>query len=306
MKALTSGKRLWLLSALAVSLLILGRAVLKVQAQSVNRLAVGQAAKVSSPVYLSVNPPSALNFLSKQEVLDRRRQYLYQHPELLCYQYLPTAAVFDAIEDGKPWWGMRGQIFYGPGMRSIEGDGEESRFLNNPFLLVQANLIMEKFAFDENQFSSQEELSNTAMPLECPPASAVFYARERREEIGYDVSAFLRATENATRASQPVPSAKLDLVAYNARDLGYNWLCLSSTDSNNLMKVGSLVAIDQYIHSGPSCGYPGGCNNMSPYNDKLFDIGLKALPARGVVKLWHNMPRSPSDPADFTVQLFFK
>ena len=44
--------------------------------------------------------------------------------------------MFGQVEDGRPWWGIEGQYFHGPGQRSIEGPSEESCFVLNPFLLV--------------------------------------------------------------------------------------------------------------------------------------------------------------------------
>lgn len=290
------------LTLITIVIIALGaQAMRAARAQSVNRLAIGTDAKVRGPLVLYINPPSALNFLSRQDILSRRRDFVMQHPELLVYQYAPTGQIFDAMEDGKPWWGMKGQIFYGAGQRSIEGDAEESRFLNNPFLLVQANLILEKIPYNSNAFASQEELDRTDIPLECGPGSAVIYPAERREEINYNLSEFLEKSSRATRAKVSLPDAKLDLVAYNARDLGFNYLAVSKAYSVNINKVGNIVDIDQYIHTGGTCGYPGGCNNMSPYNDKLFDLGVTKLPARACVHLWKNRPRSESDNPDFQI-----
>ena len=293
------------LAAVAIGLFVLGRlAYMKVQAQAVNRLAAGDRAKAET-VRLEINPQANLNFLSRQEILEKRRSYLYRHPELLMYQYVPTGAIFDSMEEQKPWWGLKGQLFFGPGNRSIEGDAEESRFLYNPFLLAQANLFLKKVSWDESFYASREDLAASAMPLDCPPQSANIYPRVKKEELAYNVSDFLRQCENASRVKTGLDALEFDLVVYNARDMGYNYLAVSNYESQNIEKTGSIVKIDQYIHCGDTCGYPGGCNNMSPYNDKLFDLGIKSLPAKAVVKLWQNYPRSANDAGDFEVTLLF-
>lgn len=271
--------------------------------ESSNRLALGQEAKVKDYLALTINPPTDINFKSKQEVLAWRGQYVMQHPELLLYQYSPAKAVFEAIEDGKPWWGMKGQMFFGPGMRAIEGASEETRFLNNPYLLVQANMVMDEFPYSLSYFRNKEELANTAMPLECPPQSAYIYPLQRVEQINYDVSAFINNTSEATHAGAKLNNAKFDLVAYNAKDMGFNWLSVSK-HSTNVDKTTGPINIDQYIHCGGTCGYPGGCNNMSPYNEHLFGLTLKSLPARVAVYLWNKRPAN-EDNADFLVILNF-
>lgn len=273
--------------------------------ESSNRLALGRDAKVKDYMSLAINPATDLNFKSKQEVLAWRTQYAMQHPELLLYQYTPAHAVFEAIEDGKPWWGMKGQMFFGPGQRSIEGASEETRFLNNPFLLVQANMVMDEFTYSTSQFKNKEDLANTDMPLECSPQSAYIYPSGRTEQITYNVTEFLSRTSEATHARNKLSSAKFDLVAYNAKDMGFNWISVSRQYSVNVDKATTPIAIDQYIHCGGTCGYPGGCNNMSPYNEHLFGLSLKDLPARVVVYLWNKRPASEAESADFLVILNF-
>lgn len=272
--------------------------------QSQNRLAVGADAKVAGPMYLNYNAPSALNFLSKEAVFNQRINAAAQHTELLYYRYSPSANVFDQIEDGKSWWGMRGQLFWGSGERSIEGDAEESRFINNPFMLVQANMVFERLSFAQSLFKSKEDLASTNLPLDCAPQSAVFNARDRRLEINYDVTRFVEQTMQITKAKQDLSRLQFDLVAYNARDMGYNWIGLSRAYSVNIDKYFAPIAIDQFIHCGGSSGYPGGSNNMSPFNDKLFNLSLKALPARACIHLWRNPPRGEENP-DFQVLLNF-
>ncbi|MBL0187678.1 MAG: hypothetical protein IPP97_18260 [Candidatus Obscuribacter sp.] len=272
--------------------------------ESTNKLALGKEAKVSGPLYLNYNGPGPLNFLTRQNILNQREACVAKHPELLYYRYTPAASVFDGIEDGKGWWGMNGQLFYGSGERSIEGDAEESRFLFNPFLLVQANIVFEKLSYSQSQFGSMADLAGTDIPLDCAPQSTVYNARLRREEINYDITGFLAKTAQAAHCRQDLRNLEFDIVAYNARDMGFNWISISKTYSSGVSKTFAPIAIDQFIHTGNSCGYPGGCNNMSPYNGKLFALTLSTLPARAVVHLWKNPPAGEANP-DFQVLLNF-
>jgi hypothetical protein len=114
---------------IAAILYILGCGSLGAQQSSSNRLAVGNQAKVAQ-CQLTINLPSDLNFKSKEDIIELRRRFVYEHPELLGYQYTATNSIFEAIEDGKPWWGLEGNMLFGPGEKSIQGAAEESRFLN--------------------------------------------------------------------------------------------------------------------------------------------------------------------------------
>lgn len=55
----------------------------------------------------------------------------------------------------------------------------------------------------------------------------------------------------------------------------------------------------QFIHKGGSCGYPGGCNNMSPQTPPIDGISLDDLPAKIVVWLWRTRPDSVEVKPDF-------
>lgn len=293
------------LSLILALILLTIKASVKAVPESTNRLALGKEARVAGPIRIEYNRPGPLNFLTRQSVLSQREAWMAKHPELLANRYTPAASVFDGIEDGKGWWGMAGQLFYGSGERSIEGDAEESRFLFNPFLLVQANIVFEKVSFNQGQFGSIADLAETNIPLDCQPQSIIYDANLRREEINYDITDFLARTKAATHSQQNLRNLEFDIVAYNARDMGFNWISISKTYSTGISKTFAPIAIDQFIHTGNSCGYPGGCNNMSPYNEKLFALTLSTLPARAVVHLWKNPPSGETNP-DFQVLLNFR
>jgi hypothetical protein len=93
------------------------------------------------------------------------------------------------------------------------------------------------------------------------------------------------------------------LVGYNARDFGYHWLWVDPELSSNIqcvMEPKSATEIRQFIHCGGSCGYPGGCNNMSPGIAELDRMRYTALPAMAYIQLWKNKPSNVQDPPDLT------
>jgi hypothetical protein len=100
--------------------------------------------------------------------------------------------------------------------------------------------------------------------------------------------------------------APFDLAAYNARDLGYNFIKVDYRLSKGLKHTeADVIEIKQYIHCGGSCGYPGGCNNMSPAVKELDDFHLTALPAQAIIYLWRQKP-SGNQAADLTLVMNFQ
>lgn len=284
------------------------RAASKAKDESANNsLAVGSQAKIQA-VNLAINAPTKIDFKSRKEIESLRREFVFQHPELLLYRYEPYSKIFGQIVDGKPWWGLNGQLFYDSGNQSIEGLSEETRFINNPYLLVAANMVLDGYTFSTDRYASKADLARTALPLDCEPAQIYFYPPQAREDITYNVSNFLKESARYVDLPKQLSSAKFDLVAYNARDFGYNFLAVSPQYSRNISRTHATpVPINQFIHCGNSCGYPGGCNNMSPYSKELFDLTLGALPAQAVIYLWKKKPQAPSQlqRPDFMVILNF-
>lgn len=291
------------LIVLLCSLISLANPGSSAHAESTNRLAVGDDAKVSSPVQIGIAPPADFNYKTRAEIEKWRTDRAMLHADLLYYQYRPTSEIFGQITDGKPWWGLLGQTFYGPGPKSIEGNAEESRFLLNPYLLCQANFSIDKFTFDGALYPTQADLATTGMPVDCAIERAIFYAREKRVDLYYDVSKFKQDLTRFVKLPNDFGNIPFDLVAYNARDFGYRYMQVFGAQEINGVD-NRIIEITQYIHTGDSCGYPGGCNNMSPFIKGLHDLTLKALPARMGIGLYKNRPSSGQSP-DMTVVLNF-
>jgi hypothetical protein len=170
--------------------------------------------------------------------------------------------------------------YFGPGENSIEGPSEESRFLMNPFLLVGVA--------EENAHIVEMKLP----PMEVyPKLRRVEWAADLKSgRAFYDLKSYRRKMKQYRYPD--ADGDRIQLVAYNARDLGYGYLLVSARDSKNLMldnSTGAPFKIPQFIHNGGSCGYPGGCNNMSPTAVELL-IRYTDLPATLVCWLWKGHP----------------
>lgn len=65
-----------------------------------------------------------------------------------------------------------------------------------------------------------------------------------------------------------------------------------------MMPPAEAYACLQYLHMCSSCGYPGGCNNMSQQTPPIEGLRLDGLPARVTLRLWYERPATPTAPAD--------
>lgn len=310
--------RPWLgIGLVATCGLVLGGAALLVawlaQAGS-NRLAIGPQASVEV-LDITLQPPMELDNLPSAEILRLRQEAIARYPALLAGRYTPSRQVFQ-MADGLPWWGIAGQFYYGRGGHSIDGPAEESRFLLNPYLLVGAELSglsiwsggQRALAWDKARITAQD-LADSEFPFYCPPASLRWWPHEARAEATYNVSACLAAMNDWTLYPLGVADASFDLVAYNARDLGFGYLYWPPLSAQNLSMSTPMqapIAISQFIHRGSSCGFPGGCNNMSPRVPELCGIQIDRLPAQTVIRLWQERPASAEQSADMTLVLIFR
>jgi len=240
-------------------------------------------------VDIAINPMIELDFKTKSQIYDIRKEYVFQHPELASKDYSPSEEVFGEIEDGKPWWGILGACYYGDGDKSIEGLSEESRFLANPFLLVG---LKEVYAHRIND----EELSPKA--IYPRPINLVWQADRTFAKVKYDITSYWK--EASKYSYSEAEEHILYLAPYNARDFGFSYLYVTPRESKNissLNKTGQALSIPHMLHCGGSCGYPGGCNNASP-EDSNFKIKIKKLPAHVNIKLWRNEPEDVKQEPD--------
>jgi hypothetical protein len=233
---------------------------------------------------ISLNDLIELDFKSKSEILNLRRNYVNQHPDFARRGYIPSEAVFGQIADGRPWWGIKGISCNGPGQESIEGLSEESRFLANPYLLVG---VTEELA----------HIVHSSCSATYPRPTALFWHRSRDwGKVTYDAGTYM----NAARGLKYPDADKFCVVAYNARDLGFSYLYIDKEKTKGIDQTSlssQPVALNQYIHCGGSCGYSGGCNNMSPHEPHMI-VRVTSLPAWIYVKLWKSKPMSASQQAD--------
>ena len=238
-------------------------------------------------ISVSLEQPAEFNFKTKQEIYEIRRNRVSQYQQLAPSNYNPSEEVFGQIQDGKPWWGLLGMCYYGNGEKSILGRSKEARFILNPYLLIgieEPNAVI---------------IHSTALkPEEFYPTPTRLVWRQNGSwgQVTYNVTGYY---QKELKYSYPDPQ-KLYLSDYNARDFGFNYFAIGSSRSENITATfDKVIPIIQCIHTGGSCGYPGGCNNKSPNQPDLM-IEWRRLPAKIYLKLWKGSPASATQKPDMT------
>jgi len=273
------------------------RSQLQIPGLHVNQLNLDPAGSASGCLNIRINDPIELDFLSKEVVYALRKKYVDQHSSLIAGSYLPSEHLFGGIVSGKPWWGLEGVFCKGDGRHSIDGLSEETRFWANPFLLL---------ALDEcKAFRMGDSPCFAVYPK---PLSLLWCASERKAVVTYDMSQFLRQKAEVFGQARDIT---FFVENYNARDFGFGFAYAPPELSKKVSDAGTgrllkePCALASFIHLGRSCGYPGGCNNGSPYQPQLY-IRVDSIPATLYCKLWYKAPKDPAQPADFTYIIEFE
>ena len=235
---------------------------------------------------IPVNPVMNFNGMGGEQILNLRKININQAQSLMPANYEPSDKIFAQIQNDKAWWGLLGVSYYGPGKNSILGNSKESRFILNPYLLL---------GMDET--GAHPVAVGSALPPEEIYPKAVRLAWDKGGKwahVVYNVSDYYRTAMKYNFAE----GKNFFISDYNARDFGFNYLTIDSKHSINISAAtDQVLPIIQYIHVGGSCGYPGGCNNSSPWQEAL-KIQWVELPARLYLKLWRSTVSDPSQKSD--------
>lgn len=285
----------------------LGFSVLALSSCRANELALGDNAK-SDDISITLNPVENFNYLTRSQILSKRIALASKLDELLQEPYEPNHSIFDQIVDNKPWWGMHGAFVFGAGKRSIEGPSEESRFVLNPYLLVAASSWSAEI-WDKEKISP-DDLKQQDFPFCWNPVELRFSPKKRTVTATYDVSSFNQSLQRwQDKIIDKSPINDFALVAYNARDFGFNYIFVPVDQCESLKNVNNAfepVEIKQYIHCGNTCKYDGDCNNMSPAQEQIDHFKFTQLPAKVKVLLWKAKPANAEALPDMTVFINLK
>lgn len=243
-----------------------------------------------------VRPMFALSGASKKAVYDLRKEAVKASPFARA-GYEPSAAVFGGIESYKPWIAADLCKDEYTHTHKTKGPSEETRFINNPTMLVAL-----EYPF---VFSGRDAAWCTRADANVLPQKITYDGPRREITVTYQALPFLASKNGTFYAFNGV----------NARDLGYPYVYLDLgrstyfpvfTNEPNISN--EAVEMQNYIHVGFSCGAKGGCNNGSPRQPMLEfteDLSASRYPngRELYLKLWRHRPDSVEDPADIVERI---
>ena len=251
---------------------------------------------------LTVNPLSSYTGKTKEEILNIRKQFV----KISLFNsdaYEPNKKVFGNIADKKPWWGIDYISCSDPNIpvnARKNGNSEESRYINNPNLLI--GITMSK------SYIKNKELQNF-----CGDKSLLFIPNN----IYYDKSNKLIIVKysKSENYAKKINNRFVEflLVGLNARDFGYEWIYVNNSNNIRFLpyELDKLMVNDKpqklfdFIHLGNACQIEGGCNNVSPYQPALA-FSIKNTPADMTISLWKNKPLFKNQPADMYLKMIFE
>lgn len=253
---------------------------------------------------LVINPLSNYSYKSVEEITQIRKKYV----ETSIFKkgdYEPNISVFGQMQDKKAWWGIEHIICYdgnqNPNIRK-EGLSEESRFINNPNMLLGV-LVSQIF---EKTPSLQGLCADKS--LQMIPTSLTYDKKYRL------ITATYKASPNFMKQFGKKGFIKFLLTGLNARDFGYNYayaIDVANIAFNPVYYIkGStldygIVKFEDHIALGKACEVEGGCNNTTPYQPAL-EFRILRLPAELTVSLWKHKPVYKNQPANMYYKIVFE
>lgn len=249
-------------------------------------------------INIPVNKPVPLSGKTKAEIYKIRKGYV-ESSIFKNQGYEPSEEVFGQIADRKPW--IANYICHQKNDDPLptKGPSEESRFINNPTILLGLEY---PFGFhDVTDYNFCDTDLSTLIPL-----SVTYNGKQKEITVEYQHLPF--STQNDHTFYQ--------FNGINAKDLGYKYVYFDKSKSTYDIEFSepSNISTDVYelynfIHLGFACNVSGGCNNGSPRqsfvefknNNPGSEIGKTIY-----LKLWKNRPKSPNQEADIVEKIIFR
>jgi len=235
-----------------------------------------------------INPMSELNYKTKDEIYKLRKSFV-EKTIFKNRKYVPSEDVFGQIADKKPWLGIEALTCYGKGLNAHKGLSEESRYINNPTMLIG----LDRVSFDEKP-KNQCSVVDYLMPVKINYSKddntikVVFEVSEYKGDLGKD---FL-------------------LKGLNAKDLGYPYAYADKIENLVFLQPDINISTNihffkDFLHLGMACGVKGGCNNGSPFQKELNFTVMK-YPASIHFKLWKKQPKNIDSKQDINYLIILK
>lgn len=240
----------------------------------------------------AINAPREIDNKNADEIFSVRRKMLKKYPIFFSGTYDPkTSTVFSRVEDGKPWWGVKGLVCYGSGPLSTEGVSEETRFIDNPFLLIGVQ--------ETGFFRLQGDKKGNCPVIYPKPSHLTFNDQTRTFSVTYSVSNYLKDFDRlAKKNKKDTPNIILTFNGQNAIDFGVPYIFASQSHNidftaNENVSVSPRLLQD-FVHVDNNCGIEGGCNDGGP-DQMPLQFRVSKYPADITFKLWKKKPESAAD-----------
>ena len=244
---------------------------------------------------IQINSPSEYDDLTKQQILDLRKDYVSKSI-FSSKWYKPNEEIFGGIEDKKPWYGIDNNNC--PFVSDVnKGMSARSIIINNPAMLVG---VVNHLGY---KYSSDTPFCKNKILHFIP--DTIYYNKEQKTIV------VVYKVDNSVikNIQEPQYIMPLSFIGLNARDFGFKYAIAQNkyniyfTKPNNVSK--EIYEFLDYLHVGYSCKLPGGCNNVSPLQPEL-EFRIKELPAGLTFKLWKRIPRYKAQKADMNLKVIFE
>ncbi len=247
---------------------------------------------------ITVNQPIPLSGKSKSEIYKIRKNYVMSSV-FANKDYVPSEDVFGGIVSGKPWISADVCIDTATNHLKITGPSEESRFINNPTMLVAI-----EYPYPVRYSDTK---TCTGYNFEMIPKEITYSQSKKEITVKYYHLPF--TTNNN-------PSFYM-FNGVNARDLGYKYAYIDNSKSTykvNFIHPDNISTdvkeFQNFIHLGSSCGQEGGCNNGSPRqaflefksNETSYNYKYREI----YIKLWKSLPKSSSEKPDMVERIILE
>lgn len=237
---------------------------------------------------IPINPMSDLNKKTKSEIYSQRKNFV-ETSIFKSMRYKPSESVFGKIDDKKPWLGIESLTCYGKNSNSAAGLSEESRYINNPTMLIG----LDRVNFDEKA-KKLCSVTDYLMPVK------INYSKDENTiKVVFEVSAYKGNL-----------GSEFLLKGLNAKDLGFKYAYADEAQNVVFLQQDKNISKNPYmfkdfIQVGMACGLKGGCNNGSPFQKELNYIVMK-YPATIHFKLWKKAPKNKEAKADINYLIILK
>lgn len=220
---------------------------------------------------MKINNLSDYNNQSREQIYSFRKYYVSKSI-FKNVDYVPNEDVFGGMKDGGKWLGIRALACSGISAYSFKGMSAESKFINNPAILV---------GVDYADYSKK-----------YIPCSQSDYLKPVNLSFSKDDNLF----QLTYRLSEKMKNKDLKLVGLNARDLGFNYIYSKKVNNIKFMSEldnvsKNIVEFKDAIRIDKSCGSSGGCNRNMAYQEEM-KFNITTLPASFELSLWKQKPET--------------